>query len=149
MGDEIACPAGTIDLIADMWDCKLTGRRCPIQACLHRHDWSAFEKHCEAPAERREGIKATVLSGAYDGFHHTAGKWLCPLCKPARSGRRDQMYHYREELFELSAFVDCDETTLRRWLMINDVPVTAQTAPLCRKCLDDALQNLGLDRADV
>ncbi len=68
MGDEIACPEGKIDLIADMWDCKLTHSRRPIQACLHRDNWSAFDQHCEAPLERREAIKATVLSGAYAGF---------------------------------------------------------------------------------
>lgn len=138
------CPEGTLELPIDIWHCKLTGTACPIQAEIDPGDWASFHSHCLASSERQAGIQQAIETGKYDGFHHMPGKWLCPTCKPARSGNPNRQYHFEWELLPLRPFVPYEEHRLRIELLKRHIPMTALSGHLCRDCLDDILRRLDL-----
>lgn len=101
--DITNCPEGAIRLPIDRWECKLTKEVCPIQAQVFLDDRDRFVRHCQAPKARKEQIFDSVAGGAYNGFHHVPGRYLCPSCK--HEGKKMSFrYHYPWELTLLRAY---------------------------------------------
>lgn len=74
----LRCPEGTVNLLADDWFCKHTGRRCPIGAVLDRAEIGASLSRCDAPEKVKMGLSAALTDG-YTGLHHTTDA-TCARC---------------------------------------------------------------------
>lgn len=99
----VNCPEGAIKLPIDLWICKLTRDTCPIQAQVFLNDRDFFLRHCHAPRNRKEQILSSIAGGAYDGFHHVPGRYLCPACE--HEGKKPTFqYHYPWEITRLDAY---------------------------------------------
>lgn len=101
--DVMNCPEGAIKLPIDLWVCKMTKDICPLQAQVFLNDRDLFIRHCQAPEERNEEIFASASNGAYDGFHHVSGRYLCTSCE--HEGKKlSFQHHYPWELTHLGAY---------------------------------------------
>ena len=143
----INCPEGKIKLPVDLWYCKLTLKACPLQASIDTENWDSFNRYCLASKERQDGIRQIIISGKYTGFHHMVGRFLCPTCK-LNDGDNWRSYHYPWQLEPLETYVPYDEETLRLEIIKHNIPASAQFGFLCRNCLNDLLNRLGLPSVD-
>lgn len=132
--DVVNCPEGAVRLPIDLWTCKITKDICPLQAQVPLQDQAHFFQHCQAPEPRKTQIFATVERGAYEGFHHMPGRYLCPACQ--HSGRSiNSQYHYPWELTLLGAYFpfnyEQDWPTVRRRLKDKNARITLVSNALC------------------
>jgi hypothetical protein len=132
--DVVNCPEGAIKLPIDLWVCKLTRDICPIQAQVFLNDRDLFIRHCQAPEERKDQIFASVSAGAYEGFHHVSGRYLCTSCE--HEGKKlTFQYHYPWELTHLCAYspfeYEQDWPTVRKKLKDKHFGHTLVSTALC------------------
>lgn len=136
-GTTITCPWGYVELPIDLWGCKITGRRCPIQAQVWPDDEQRFLQGCEAPDDTKTAILETVRSGRYEGGHHVPGRYLCTLCR-SRPVKESYKYHYPWELQLLSNMIDLNDegrrSDVRRELVQRGVNPAALYTALCPAC---------------
>lgn len=144
---RLRCPEGTVNLLADDWFCKHTGRRCPIGAVLDRADIRASLSRCDAPEKVKKGIPAALTDG-YAGLHHTNGRYLCPLCGSREKTRyRASSYRYP---FELQQLPDILELTrgdrrrgdVRRQLVLNHIDPHVMSHATCARCLRTVIESI-------
>ena len=144
---RLMCPEGTINLVADDWFCKHTGRRCPIGSIVDRSDVDASLSRCDAPTKVKNGIPAAFTDG-YAGLHHTNGRYLCPLCSSRKNSRyRVSSYRYP---FELQSLVDVlrlqndivDSAEVRRELVLNRINVSVMSNACCAHCLQRVIAQI-------
>ncbi len=133
------CPEGKLLEPIDLWQCKLTGKLCPIQADVDPPSFSKFGRYCEAPVETQEGIKKAINKGEYRGFHHLPGRYLCPTCKSSKGSWK---YFYEHELFALSDYVDVTATEVRERMIKRHVSLSTASSNICRECLEKVLAKL-------
>ena len=144
---RLMCPEGTINLPADDWFCKHTGRRCPIGAIIDRSDVDASLSRCVAPEKVKDGIPAAVTDG-YAGLHHTNGRYLCPLCG-SRKKARHLVSSYRYP-FELQPLVEVlrltndivDQVEVRRKLLLNHIDVSVMSNASCARCIQGVIEQI-------
>jgi len=137
----VTCPEGTIKLPIDLWYCKITRNPCPIQAQVPIDDLGIFLDGCDASPTRAESIFRTVQSGLYSGAHHVPGRYLCVGCRRRRGGPLIR-YRYPWELQLASDLVlgtDLDHATMRRALILSDLPVAFMYTAVCPNCALNAV----------
>jgi hypothetical protein len=134
--EVVNCPEGKIKLPIDLWECKLTKDLCPIQAQVFLNDRNLFIRHCQAPEERKIQIFVAVSNGAYGGFHHVTGRFLCPSCE--HEGITPNFrHHYPWELTHLDAYFpfdyEQDWPTVRKKLHDKNFGHTLVSTALCAR----------------
>lgn len=139
----IVCPEGDLDLPIDVWRCKITNRRCPIQAQVWINDHARFRNGCEAPTATKDGVIAAVESG-YRGEHHLPGRYLCPLCPSRYSDRR--RYCFPFELYRFPDLLgitnDEDRRGLRELVVGRGFDSRVVSTGICATCFVSALEVL-------
>lgn len=144
---KLRCPEGTINLVADDWFCKHTGRRCPIGAILDRVEIGASMSRCDAPEKVKRGIPAALTDG-YAGLHHTNGRYLCPLCgSRERTRYRASSYRYPFELQQLTDILDLTRADarrdeVRRHLVLNHIDLSVMSSASCARCLQTVVESI-------
>jgi hypothetical protein len=129
------CPEGAIRLPIDLWVCKLTDEKCPIQAQVFVGEPEKFLGGCLAPQDRKQEILDAVAQGKYDGFHHVPGRFLCVMCE--REGRKPSFrYHYPWELTFVEACcpsfsLERDWPALLRRLGSKNISLSMVSSALC------------------
>lgn len=141
-GRGINCPFGTIKLPIDLWYCKLTEKKCPIQAWVDPPEFVRFDEHCEADQHNKDGVKQVILSGEYRGEHHLAGRYLCATHKSRAVNRS---YFNAHDLFWLGDYIDLDSSDTRVKMIKSKVSITYASGHICKECLDKALRKLGVE----
>jgi len=135
------CPEGTVELLIDVWVCKLKNETCPIQAQVSLEEPNIFFQHCLAESDRKQQIFDAVTKQKYRGFHHLPGRYLCVGCE--NEGKAINFrYHYPWELTQLSAYypfsVECDWPQIRLKLICSgpsgkSSSLSAISTALCAK----------------
>lgn len=144
---RLRCPEGTVNLLADDWFCKHTGRRCPIGAVLESVDLRSSLSRCDAPEKVKNGIPAALTDG-YAGLHHTNGRYLCPLCGSQEKSRyRASSYRYPFELQQLPDILELtrdDERSrdVRRQLALNHIDPRVMSHATCARCLRTVVESI-------
>lgn len=139
----VVCPEGVLDLPIDQWSCKVTQRRCPIQAQVWLDDHGRFRRGCDAPDKTKDGVVAAIESG-YRGEHHLPGRYLCPLCPSRHSDRRRyrfpfELYHYPDVL---NIGIDDDRRRLREVVVTKSFDIRVMSSAICAPCFLSAVESL-------
>jgi hypothetical protein len=138
----VRCPQGTINLLADRWFCKVTGRDCPIGAELSLVDLEASLTGCNAGDSAKEGVRGALRAG-YPGLHHHSGTWICPRCRD-KGGYRAATLRNEWELQSLGDVFDdgClgDPLEVRTRLITECGSVQVLSTKLCAACFREVVE---------
>lgn len=150
-GGAVTCPQGFVKLVADSWYCKVTERRCPINATVSLQQLDEFYRGCDAPADTKHGVVGALEAG-YEGAHHLPGKWLCPPCLKQEEDRyksniASDHYYYRFELHALSDILpevatDPGRLKARTAFLKAGRNLRVMSCHVCAMCLIDAVEFL-------
>jgi len=139
---QLNCPEGKVELPIDIWYCKIIDKLCPIQAWIDTEHWEVFDEKCIAQEPRKSGVKRAITTEQYRGFHHILGQYLCPLCRPSRTGSHNRRYHYPWQLFLLRDYVPVADDDLNLELVRNGLSTAPLYSAICRTCLNEVLAKL-------
>lgn len=146
---SVTCPEGRVDLPIDLWSCKRTGERCPIQAQVWIQDEERFRAGCSAPEAVQDGVLRAIEVG-YRGAHHIPGRYRCPLC-PGKAGSAHR-YRFPFELYMLGDVLDLGagelRTALRKRIVQENGDLRILSSAVCASCLVGAIGDFGLARVD-
>lgn len=133
--ESVNCPEGYVKLPIDLWYCKHTKKRCPVQAEVNIANSEYFFERCLASDETKNGIWNAINKGEYKGFHHVVGRYKCGSCD---NSRRYYNYHYPWELTLLSEHCDMEsiwsDVERAKELIRKDFPRAAKYTALCCDC---------------
>lgn len=135
--NSINCPEGCINLPEDVWNCKLSGNVCDLQANIELDNTKNFLEKCTANEHKKLQILNTIETGKYDGFHHVPGRLLCISCKDKKNKKESFKYHYPWEFAELNVSICSSyEETLTE---LKDLGISELNAssPICSQCCYD------------
>ena len=96
----INCPNGLLQTGTDVWLCKLDKKLCELQAVVELGNEKEFKTSCRASKIQKDDILRIVSDEIYKGFHHSIGKYQCPICQ-ADKKKEKFSFHYPWEFVPL------------------------------------------------
>jgi hypothetical protein len=137
----INCPEGFVLLPIDSWHCKEDKKPCLLQAAIDLKDKDNFCRVCRS--DKKEAIFKTIEQKRYTGFHHTTGRYLCPVCDVLLDDSKNTYkYHYPWEIYSLSECADFNDQTIRMQMINLDIPLSISHSKVCATCFVAIIKKL-------